>query len=116
MKCMPLKLMHEIYKKLDIVYTAFLNHNIKDFEKNIHVTVKYIEKICDLNTDVVLSRLLWPQKGRYSIYHSIHTAILCELLARKSGYPADRFDLTTSQNRVVPLFPPWSRVRYLPSR
>jgi HD-GYP domain-containing protein (c-di-GMP phosphodiesterase class II) len=49
---------------------------------------KLIEELCDFDPDAALGMVHLIKEPRYAISHSLHAAILCELIARRLEWPA----------------------------
>jgi HD-GYP domain-containing protein (c-di-GMP phosphodiesterase class II) len=49
---------------------------------------KLIEELCDFDPDAALGMVHLIKDPRYAISHSLHTAILCELIGRRLEWPA----------------------------
>lgn len=88
----PFELIDEAHSRLETLYSA------KDPGKNLPATVgrlcRLIQQACHVDKDASLSTILLQQEGRYSVKHSIHTAITCEVVLKQMGYtPRERLSI-----------------------
>lgn len=56
---------------------------------NIYAAAGRVQTICNQWPDMAIAKIFMDDKSNYTIQHSIHTAILCDLAAKHLGWPED---------------------------
>ncbi len=91
-----------IFEESDIVYARAENlfkHIGKqvDVQSEVRFLAEKLMHTCSIDEDIALGTLLIRQNTRYTIKHPLHTAIVCEVVARKLGWSAqDRLSLLSA--------------------
>ncbi|MBF0316858.1 MAG: HAMP domain-containing protein [Nitrospirae bacterium] len=90
------------FEELDIVY-ARLEDLFKQIgtEGDVQTKVLFMANMlmhtCSIDEDIALGTLMIRQNTRYTIKHPLHTAIVCEIVAKKLGWSArDRLSLLSA--------------------
>ncbi|MBF0402420.1 HD domain-containing phosphohydrolase [Candidatus Magnetominusculus xianensis] len=58
----------------------------KDFKSKAMVLAALVEEICKNDEDLALGTIMLDNQGSYSVKHHIHTAIVCNIIAKKLGW------------------------------
>lgn len=95
-KYTPIDLLDEVQERLRDLYSPkniniFLNPtNSKiDISSEILGLTKTIQIICDADPDLALGSIVIDNKVQYSIKHTIHTVIICEILSKYLGWSSN---------------------------
>ncbi|MBF0336666.1 MAG: HAMP domain-containing protein [Nitrospirae bacterium] len=91
-----------IFEDIDAVY-ASTEHLFKrigtqaDIQSEVFSLANTLMHACSTDTDIALGTLLIKQEAKYTIKHPLHTAIVCEIVAKKLGWSAqDRLSLLSA--------------------
>lgn len=60
--------------------------SVEDFTARIEEVAAMVHLLCDSNVDATLAAIFLLDHSKYPVCHSIDTAILCDLLARRLGW------------------------------
>ncbi|QWR76399.1 HD domain-containing phosphohydrolase [Candidatus Magnetomonas plexicatena] len=58
----------------------------KEFQKKIRNSAKIVQDVCSIDEDLALGTIMLEHDSRYTVKHPIHTAIVCEIVAKKQGW------------------------------
>lgn len=83
----PFQLVDELQDELDSCLSRFAAED--DFPARIAGLCRKVQQVCVLNADAALGCILLDRRVRYSVRHSLHTAIVCELVGDKKGLADD---------------------------
>ena len=75
------------------VYTSPLHPANKS---KILTAMTRLQNLCATSPDAAIAKIFTDDKRRYTIQHSLHTAILCELVANYLNWSKDSIRLTTA--------------------
>ncbi|MBF0343010.1 MAG: PilZ domain-containing protein [Nitrospirae bacterium] len=90
------------FEEIDIVYQRLENlfrqlGTERDIRTKLLFLSNIIVHVCSLDEDLALGTLLLRQDARYTIKHPLHTAIVCEVIAKKLGWSVtDRLSLLSA--------------------
>ena len=97
----PFQLLNDYSNRLKLLLSNYsvesrieMHRDGKSFSEQVIELAKDIQRLCQIDADALLGKIHLDHSGRYSIIHSMHRAIISELLAlRKSISDADRQQL-----------------------
>lgn len=86
------EMIDSMHEQMTALYRNLRTHAMREKElgAKIHKLVSLLQKACDTDADAVLADLFFERPTSYSVRHSIHTAIVCELVARADGVPIEQ--------------------------
>jgi HD-GYP domain-containing protein (c-di-GMP phosphodiesterase class II) len=85
----PFEYFADFSLRLERIITGIESHST-NVGPQVFDLAKLIEELCDFDPDAALGMVHLIKEPRYTIAHSLHAAILCELLARRLEWPATK--------------------------
>ncbi|WP_240001873.1 HD-GYP domain-containing protein [Parvibium lacunae] len=91
----PFWLWDDIFKKLTRILKNI--EQVDDFADSIEAMASLLQFLSDKDADAGISVLLLLDTGKYPVAQSLHTAVVCELVAKRMGWSqADRLSLVSA--------------------
>ncbi len=90
------------FEQLDVIQFRLtsLYKNItveRDFKSKVTMLTTIMEEVCKNDEDLALGTIMLENQARYSIKHHVHTAIVCNIIAKKLGWQQpERVSLTSA--------------------
>ncbi|MBF0518135.1 MAG: PilZ domain-containing protein [Nitrospirae bacterium] len=58
----------------------------RELQKKIRNSAQIVQDVCSIDEDLALGTIMLEHESRYTVKHPIHTAIVCEIVAKKMGW------------------------------
>ncbi|MEC5387712.1 HD domain-containing phosphohydrolase [Uliginosibacterium sp. H3] len=84
----PFRLWEHILDELGILLRTV--HIEPEFLTQMNSLARLVQMLAERSPDTALAAMILTEQRRYPIIHSLHTAILCELIARRLGWDEAR--------------------------
>lgn len=83
----PFGILYHLEKKLTRIFS---HQDEATTLADIYSCAGQVQTVCNQWPDAAMSKIVLDDKKHYSIQHSIHTAILCDLSAKHMGWDSDK--------------------------
>jgi HD-GYP domain-containing protein (c-di-GMP phosphodiesterase class II) len=84
-----INLLDNIQSKLALIYRNREEGKMENLLAEILNLCRLINQACDMHIEACISNIFMGSKHRYTIFHPVHVAIVCAIIARKMKWPVN---------------------------